>query len=194
MSPETHTSHSQTEDPPKELTTMSTSYTLKSSIEAIPILKGQENYKIQAKPIKSHLKASNAWDIIKGKWQKPQKPNYYRPPLYPQDFINEHKAKHKATVAAKRGPLGNSSYKVVETGSNDTSVLLITAAQLAQLAPRYIEMTIEEAKKQLKYIKNYIKEWNKWESVKCTTINNINLRMLATYREELEELNNLKKI
>src|SRR5271165_7046117 len=117
---------------------MSTSHTLKNSIEAIPILKGRENYKTWVKPMESHLKASNAWDIIEGKWQKPRKPDYYRPPLYPQDLIDEHKAKHEAAVAAERGPSGNSSHEVVETGSDDTPVSSITAvqpAQPAQLAP-----------------------------------------------------------
>ena len=45
---------------------MATSST-KTSLEAISILKERNNYTSWAKQMKSHLKATNAWEIIIGR-------------------------------------------------------------------------------------------------------------------------------
>ena len=72
---------------------MSTFQLSKTSLEAIPILKGKSNYNNWAKQMESHLKALDAWEIIEGRWQKPEEPLYFRAPIRPQDLIDEHRAK-----------------------------------------------------------------------------------------------------
>src|SRR5438046_9663452 len=70
---------------------MATAYYSKTSLEAIPILKGKENYSTWVKQMDRHLKASKAWEIILGKWRKPREPSYFEAPVRPQDTIHDHK-------------------------------------------------------------------------------------------------------
>jgi hypothetical protein len=74
---------------------MATSHTSKTSLEAIPLLKGRENYSSWSKQMESHLKASKAWLIITGKWKRPSEPSYVEAPLRPQDLIAEHRARRQ---------------------------------------------------------------------------------------------------
>src|SRR6266516_7132837 len=84
--------------------TMATS--TKTSLEAIPLLKGRQNYTSWSKQIESHLKASNAWQIITGRWKKPPEPSHFEAPLRPQDLITEHRERRQqeedAQADAKR--------------------------------------------------------------------------------------------
>src|SRR6266480_433736 len=65
---------------------MATSST-KTSLEAIPILKGRNNYTSWAKQMESHLKATNAWEIIMGRWERPPQPSFFQAPVRPVDLI-----------------------------------------------------------------------------------------------------------
>src|SRR6266516_1695916 len=65
----------------------------KTSLEAIPLLKGRENYTSWSKQMESYLKASNAWEIISREWKKPSKPSYFEAPIRPVDLIADHKAR-----------------------------------------------------------------------------------------------------
>jgi len=60
--------------------------------------------------------------------------------------------------------------------------------------PEYVKMTVEQAEKQIGYIKNHIKEWDKWKKVERQAINDINSRISENCKEELGDLNNLKNI
>ena len=90
--------------------------------------------------MESHLRASKAWLIIEGRWLKPKEPLYFEAPICLEDLIEEHRAK----------------YQVLE-GDRNSPGLLNT---LLTVAP-YIAMTMEQAKKELKYIQTYIERWNK---------------------------------
>jgi hypothetical protein len=70
-------------------------HTSKTSLEAIPLLRGRENYISWSQQMESHLKASKAWIIITGKWKKLSEPSYAEPPLHPQDLIAEYRARHR---------------------------------------------------------------------------------------------------
>src|SRR6266516_1065972 len=73
--------------------TMATS--TKTSLEAIPLLKGRQNYTSWSKQIESHLKASNAWQVITGRWKKPPELSHFEAPLRPQDLITEHRERRQ---------------------------------------------------------------------------------------------------
>lgn len=114
---------------------MSTFHASKTSLDAIPVLKGRENYKNWARQMESHLKASKAWEIIEGEWKRPAKPKYHEVPIFPQELIEEHKAEYLAN---------NPPQVVDEDGDTPSS---------SQSTPTYIAITIKEAKEQLGYIK-----------------------------------------
>jgi hypothetical protein len=100
--------------------------------------------------MESHLRASDAWEIIEGRWLKPKEPSYFRAPIRPEDLIREHKAKHQIACEA-----------VAEGSNDDTPLSSTTLPQPVQTElPAYVEMTMEEAEKELKYIKTHIEEWN----------------------------------
>jgi hypothetical protein len=117
---------------------MATSYSAKTSLEAIPILKGRENYTTWTKQIESHLKASDAWEIISGRWQKPKEPAYFEAPIRPQDLIDDHRARRRAEEEA------------IDSDDEDATPL-----------PAYTPLSVKEAKKELGYIKTHIKQWNR---------------------------------
>src|SRR6266516_3437072 len=54
-----------------------------------------DNYTSWSKQIESHLKASNAWQIITGRWKKPSEPSHLEAPLRPQDLITEHRERRQ---------------------------------------------------------------------------------------------------
>src|SRR5438477_9404912 len=82
---------------------MASTYLTKSSLEAIPLLKGRENYPTWAKQMESHLKASDAWKILSGKWLKPDEPLYFEVPIRPQVLINDYRARRQQEEAALEG-------------------------------------------------------------------------------------------
>ena len=45
--------------------------------------------------MESYLKASDAWEIITGRWQQPKEPLYFEALIRLEDLIEEHKAKHQ---------------------------------------------------------------------------------------------------
>jgi hypothetical protein len=73
---------------------MAMSYHAKTSLEAILLLKGRENYATWTKQMKSHLKASDAWEIISKRWQKLKEPAYFEALIRPQDLIEERRARY----------------------------------------------------------------------------------------------------
>jgi hypothetical protein len=161
---------------------MSTFQLPKTSLEAIPILKGKSNYNTWAKQMESHLRASRAWLIIEGRWTKPNEPSYFEAPVRLQDIIEEHRAKHQAVAVESDQDTATSS-----------TVDPTTAAEPSASAP-YVPMTIEEAKEERECIRTEIERWNKWETVERTGINDINSRISETCREELGSLVNLVNI
>src|SRR2546430_4476983 len=148
---------------------MATSWT-KTSLEAIPLLKGRENYISWSQQMESHLKASKAWTIITGKWKKPTEPSYAEPPLRPQDLIAEHLARRQEQVEAQ--------------AEDDEATPL----------PPYVPLSLRDAKEELEYIKAQIEQWDKWERTERTAINDINFRLTETCRKQLGRLNDLKNI
>jgi hypothetical protein len=161
---------------------MSTFQLPKTSLEAIPILKGKSNYNTWAKQMESHLRASKAWLIIEGRWPKPKEPSYFEAPVRLQDIIEEHRAKHQAVAAESDQDTPTSS-----------TVDPTTAAVPSAPAP-YVPMTMDEAKEERECIRTEIERWNKWETVERTGINDINSRISETCREELGSLVNLVNI
>jgi hypothetical protein len=149
---------------------MATFYSPKTSLETIPLLKGRENYTSWAKQIESHLKASDAWEIISGEWTKPTKPSYSEVPTRPQDLIDEHLAKRRQKETAR-------------AADAETTPL-----------PPYVPLSFETAKQEQEYIKADLEKWNKWKRTERTAINDINSRISDTCKEELGSLNNLKSI
>ena len=166
---------------------MSTSYLTKTSLEAIPILKGKSNYNNWAKQMESHLKASDAWEIIEGRWQKPKEPSYFRAPIRPQDLIDEHRAKLNKNKSVDVAPVA-----AVAVESDDNTPSSSTTAPAAQ--SQDVEMTLDQAKEELAYIKTHIEQWNQWKKVERTAINDINSRISETCREELGSLDALVNI
>jgi hypothetical protein len=147
-----------------EMATLST----KTSLEAIPLLKGRENYISWSQQMESHLKASKAWIIITGKWEKLTEPSYAEPPLRPQDLIAKHRARRREQEEAQE---------------EDDDPL-----------PPYAPLTLREAKEELDYIKAQIEQWDRWEKTERTAINDINSRLSETCRKQLGRLENLKNI
>src|SRR6266516_2430741 len=148
---------------------MATSST-KTSLEAIPILKGRNNYTSWAKQMESHLKATNASEIINGRWKRPSQPEHFEAPLRPQDLIAEHRARRLEQEEAQ--------------AEDDEAAPL----------PLYVALPLREAKEELEYIKAHIEQWNRWNKAERTAINDINSRLSDTCREELGSLDNLKDI
>jgi len=143
-------------------------HTSKTSLEAIPLLRGRENYISWSQQMESHLKASKAWIIITGKWKKPSEPSYAEPPLRPQDLIAEHRARRREQEEAQE---------------EDDDPL-----------PPYAPLTLREAKEELDYIKAQIEQWDRWEKTERMAINDINSRLSETCRKQLGRLDNLKNI
>ena len=112
--------------------------TTKTSLEAIPLLKGRQNYTSWSKQMESHLKASNAWEIISGKWKKPLEPSYFEAPLRPQDLIAEHRARRQEEENAQA------------KDPEETPL------------PPYTPLSLRDAKEELEYIKAHIEQWNRW--------------------------------
>jgi len=144
--------------------------TTKTSLEAIPLLKGRENYTSWAKQIESHLKASNAWEILSGRWGKPTEPLYFEAPIRPQDLIEDHRARRRQEEEAR--------------ADDDEATPL----------PHYVPLSLREAKDELEYIKTHIEQWNRWKKTERTAINDINSRISNTCKEELGSLDDLKSI
>jgi hypothetical protein len=144
--------------------------TTKTSLEAIPLLKGRQNYTSWSKQIESHLKASNAWEIISGRWKKPSQPSHFEAPLRPQDLIAEHRARRQEEEDAQ---------------AEDPE---------ATPLPPYTPLPLREAKEELEYIKAHIEQWNRWNKAERTAINDINSRISDTCKEELGSLDDLKSI
>jgi len=144
--------------------------TTKTSLEAIPLLKGRENYSSWSKQIESHLKASNAWEILSGRWRKPTEPLYFEAPIRPQDLIDDHRARRQQEEEAI-------------ADDNEATPL-----------PHYAPLTLKEAKEELEYIKTHIEQWNRWNKTERTAINDINSRISNTCKEELGSLDDLKSI
>ena len=146
---------------------MATSST-KTSLEAIPILKGRNNYTSWAKQMESHLKATNASEIINGRWKQPSQPEHFEAPLRPQDLIAEHRARRLEQE------------ETLEEGDEPL--------------PPFVPLSLRDAKEELEYIKAHIEQWNRWNKAERTAINDINSRLSDTCREELGSLDNLKDI
>jgi hypothetical protein len=144
--------------------------TTKTSLEAIPLLKGRQNYASWAKQMESHLKASKAWKIIDGKWKKPLEPSHVVAPLRPQDLIDEHRVKRRQQEEAQ------------------------AEDEEATPLPPYVPLSLREAKEELEYIKAHIDQWDQWEKAERTAINDINSRISNTCKEELGSLDDLKSI
>jgi len=144
--------------------------TTKTSLEAIPLLKGRQNYTSWSKQMESHLKASNAWEIITGEWKRPSKPSYFEAPIRPQDLIAEHRARRQEQEEA-------------QAEDPDATPL-----------PPYVQLSLREAKEELEYIKTHIEQWKRWNKAERTAINDINSRISDTCREELGSLDDLKSI
>jgi hypothetical protein len=106
--------------------------TTKTSLEAIPMLKGRQNYTSWSKQMESHLKASKAWKIIDGKWKRPSEPLHVVAPLRPQDLIADHRARRQQDE---------------ETQAEDEE---------ATPLPPYVPLSLREAKEELEYIKAHI--------------------------------------
>jgi hypothetical protein len=142
----------------------------KTSLEAIPLLKGRQNYTSWTKQMESHLKASNAWEILSGRWRKPTEPLYFEAPIRPQDLIADHRAKRQQAEEAM--------------ADDDEATPL----------PPYVPLSLKEAKEELEYIKTHIEQWNRWNKTERTAINDINSRISNTCKEELGSLDDLKSI
>jgi hypothetical protein len=142
---------------------MATHYTTKTSLEAIPLLKGRENYSSWAKQIESRLKASDAWEILSGRWGKPTEPLYFEVPIRPQDLIDDHRARRQ---------------REEEDRADDDE---------ATPLPPYVLLSLREAKEELGYIKPHIEQWNRWKKTEQTTINDINSRISDTCKERVGE-------
>ena len=168
---------------------MSTFQLSKTSLEAIPILKGKSNYNNWAKQMESHLKASDAWEIIEGRWQKPKEPSHFRAPIRPQDLIDEHRAKFNKDKG-KEPDVAPVAAVAVESDDNTPS----SSTVAPQAQSQDVEMTLDQAKEELAYIKTHIEQWNQWKKVERTAINDINSRISETCREELGSLDNLESI
>jgi hypothetical protein len=149
---------------------MATSHTSKTSLEAIPLLKGRENYLSWAKQMESHLKASDAWEILSGRWRKPTEPQYFEAPIRPQDLIEDHRARRQQDE---------------EDRADDEE---------ATPLPPYVPLSLKDAKDELGYIKTHIEQWNRWKKTERTAINDINSRVSETCKEELGSLDDLKNI
>ena len=120
--------------------------------------------------MESHLKASNAWEIISGRWKKPLEPSYFEAPLRPQDLIAEHRARRQEEENAQ---------------AEDPE---------ATPLPPYTPLSLRDAKEKLEYIKTHIEQWNRWNKAERTAINDINSRISDTCKEELGSLDDLKSI
>jgi hypothetical protein len=142
----------------------------KTSLDAILLLKGRNNYTSWSKQMESHLKASKAWLIISGKWKKPSEPSHVVAPLRPQNLIDEHRERRRQQEDAQ---------------AEDPQ---------ATPLPPYIPLPLREAKEELEYIKAHIEQWDKWEKTERTAINDINSRISDTCKEELGSLDDLKSI
>ena len=149
---------------------MATSHTSKTSLEAIPLLKGRENYSSWAKQMESHLKASDAWEILSDRWRKPTEPLYFEAPIRPQDLIEDHRARRQRDEEA------------------------IADDDEAPPLPPYVPLSLKDAKEELGYIKTHIEQWNRWKKTERTAINDINSRISNTCKEELGSLDDLKSI
>jgi len=112
---------------------MATSST-KTSLEAIPILKGRNNYTSWAKQMESHLKATNAWEIIMGRWERPPQPSFFQAPVRPVDLI--------AVYRRRRQELEDAH----QEGDDP-------------LPPATV-LNTREAREELQYIKEDIEQWN----------------------------------
>ena len=150
---------------------MATSYSAKTSLEAIPTLDGRENYATWTKQMESHLKASDAWEIISKRWQKPKEPAYFEAPIRPQDLIDDHRARRRVEEEA------------IDSDDEDATPLLA-----------YTPLSVKEAEKELGYIKTHIEQWNRWKKTERTAINDINSKISDTCKEELGSLDDLKSI
>jgi hypothetical protein len=144
--------------------------TTKTSLEAIPLLKGRENYISWSQQMESHLKASKAWKIINGKWKRPSEPSRVLAPLRPQDLIDEHREERRQQEEAQ------------------------AEDEEATPLPPYVPLSLREAKEELEYIKAQIDQWDQWEKAERTAINDINSRLSETCRKQLGRLDNLKNI
>ncbi len=150
---------------------MATSSSLaKTSLEAIPLLKGRKNYTSWSKQMESHLKASQAWLIITGKWIRPAEPSYVEAPLRPVDLIADQRARRQQEEEAQE---------------NDPD---------ATPLPPYVPMLLRDAKEELVYIKAHIEQWNRWGKAERTAINDIISRISETCKEELGDLDDLQNI
>ncbi len=148
---------------------MAASHT-KTSLEAIPRLKGREDYTSWSKQMESHLKASNAWEIISREWKKPSKPSYFEAPIRPVDLIADHRARRQQDEDAQ--------------ADDDEATPL----------PSYVPLSLKEAREELEYIKTHIEQWKRWNKTERTAINDINSRISDTCNEELGSLDDLKSI
>jgi hypothetical protein len=142
----------------------------KTSLEAIPLLKGRQNYTSWAKQMESHLKASNAWEILSGRWEKPTEPLYFKAPIRPQNLIDDHRARRLQDEQAR--------------ADDDEATPL----------PPYVPLSLKDAEKELGYIKTHIEQWDEWKKTERTAINDINSRISNTCKEELGSLDDLKSI
>ena len=146
---------------------MATSST-KTSLEAIPILKGRNNYTSWAKQMESHLKATNAWEIIMGRWERPPQPSFFQAPVRPVDLI--------AVYRRRRQELEDAH----QEGDDP-------------LPPATV-LNTREAREELQYIKEDIEQWNTWNKAERMAINDINSRISDTCKEELGSLDELTSI
>jgi hypothetical protein len=113
---------------------MASSHNSKTSLEAIPLLKGRANYTSWAKQIESHLKASDAWEILSDRWRKPTEPLYFEAPIRPQDLIDDHRARRQQDEEAR--------------ADDDEATPL----------PPYVPLSLKDAKEELGYIKTHIEQ------------------------------------
>ena len=143
---------------------------IKTSLEAIPILKGQQNYNTWSQQMQNHLKASNAWEIITGEWKRPSKPSHFEAPLRPQDLIAEHRARRQEQEEAQE--------------EDDEATPL----------PPYVPLNLRDAKDELEYIKAHIEQWNRWNKAERTAINDINSRLSDICKQELGQFDDLKTV
>ena len=148
---------------------MATSST-KTSLEAIPLLNGRQNYTSWSKQIESHLKASNAWEIITGRWERPSQPLYFQAPIRPVDLIASHRLRREQEEQA-------------QADDPDATPL-----------PHYTPLSLKDAKEELEYIKAHIEQWDRWEKTERTAINDIISRLSDTCKEELGSLDDLTSI
>jgi hypothetical protein len=123
-----------------------------------------------AKQIESHLKASNAWEILSGRWGKSSEPLYFEAPIRPQETSSTTRARRRQEEEAR--------------ADDDEATPL----------PHYVPLSLREAKDELEYIKTHIEQWNRWKKTERTAINDINSRISNTCKEELGSLDDLKSI